>query len=131
ASKQQRAFRGEESGLLQGLSAEAALAPARVRSATALEEALAREQLIARIGRRVRSELDLEPVLRISVEELGRAVGVTRAFVRLGGFGEARHVAEWEPPGVDPIGPAAAHLPAGNLAVRERRTGRVAGNAAA
>ena len=126
ASEQQRAFRPDEIALLQALSAEAALALARVRSATALEEALAREQLIARIGRRVRSELDLDAVLRISAEELGRAVGVTRAFVRLGGFGEARHVAEWEAPGIDPVGPGAARLPALNLAVRDRRTVRVA-----
>ena len=125
ASEQQRPFTAEELALLQALAAEAALALARVRSATALEEALAREQLVARIGRRVRSELDLDAVLRIAAEELGRAVGVSRAFVRLGGFGEARAVAEWEAPGVDPVGAGAARLPALNLAVRERRTVRV------
>src|SRR4051812_17522396 len=125
ASEQQRAFTAEELALLQALAAEAALALARVRTATALEEALAREQLVARIGRRVRSELDLDAVLRTAAEELGRAIGVSRAFVRLGGFGEARAVAEWEAPGVEPVGSAAARLPALNLAVRDRRTVRV------
>ena len=85
--------------------------------------ALERERLIAEIGRRVRSELDLDTVLRVAVEETAKAIGVTRSFVRLGELGEPMPVlAEWNAPGVDPVGDVAPSLPALNLAARERRT---------
>jgi PAS domain S-box-containing protein len=123
ASEELRPVGADELALLQALAAETALALERVRSATALEEALAREQLVARISRRVRSELDLDAVLRVAVEELGRAVGVTRAFIRLGEPGEPMPVlAEWDEPGVAAVGDGAPRLPVLNLAARERRT---------
>ncbi len=118
-----RTFSGEELALLQALAAETALALERTSSAAALAEALERERLVARIGRRVRSELDLDNVLRVAVEELAQAIGVSRAFIRLGEPGEPGPVlAEWDAPGVGPVGSAAPHLPVLNLAARERRT---------
>ena len=127
ASERARTVGAEELALLSALAAETALALERVRSATALQEALARERLLAGIGRRVRSELDVDAVLRVAVEELGRAVGVSRAFIRLGEFGEAMPVlAEWDAPDVSPVGDEAPRLPALNLALRERRTVRIA-----
>jgi PAS domain S-box-containing protein len=123
AREEQRSFTPDEVALLQAAAAETALAFERVRSAAALEDALAREQLVARIGRRVRSELDLGAVLQTSVEELGRAVGVTRCFIRLGRSGdELPAVAEWEAPGASKVGDRTPRMPALNLAVRDRRT---------
>ncbi len=118
-----RVFTGDELALLQALAAEAALALDRTRSANALAEALERERLVASIGRKVRSELDLEAVLRVAVEETGVAAGVTRCFLRLGEPGEPMPIrAEWDAEGFVPIGAAAERLAASNLAARDRRT---------
>jgi two-component system, OmpR family, phosphate regulon sensor histidine kinase PhoR len=118
-----REFTSAELELAQGLANEAALALGRTRSDEALRAALERERLIAEIGRRVRSELDLDTVLRVAVEETAKAVGVTRCFVRLGEIGEAMPVlAEWNAPGTGEVGDLAPRLPALNLAARERRT---------
>jgi PAS domain S-box-containing protein len=118
-----REFTSAELELVQGLASEAALALGRTRSDEALRVALERERLIAEIGRRVRSELDLDTVLRVAVEETAKAVGVTRCFVRLGELDEPMPVlAEWNAPGSGKVGDLAPRLPALNLAVRERRT---------
>ena len=118
-----REFTSAELELTQGLANEAALALGRTRSDEALRVALEREQLIAEIGRRVRSELDLDTVLRVAVEETAKAVGVTRCFIRLGELGEPMPVlAEWNAPGSREVGDSAPRLPAMNLAARERRT---------
>ena len=118
-----RSFTPAELDLVQDLAGEAALALGRTRSNEALRVALERERLIAKIGLRVRSELDLETVLRVAVEETAKAVGVARSFVRLGEPGELMPVvAEWTAPGLEPVGDAAPRLPAQNLAARERRT---------
>jgi PAS domain S-box-containing protein len=122
-----RAFTADELVLLQALAAEAALAVDRTRSSKALAEALEREQLVASIGRRVRSELDLEAVLRLAVEDIGRAVGVGRCFVRLGEPGDSMPIrAEWDAEGFAPIGSGAGKLAVSNLATRERRTVAIA-----
>jgi PAS domain S-box-containing protein len=118
-----RSFTPAELEVVQGLASEAAIALGRARSNEALRAALARERLIAEVGRRVRSELDLETVLRVAVEETAKAIGVSRSFVRLGEPGEPNSVlAEWNVPGTDTVGDAAQLLPALNLAARERRT---------
>jgi PAS domain S-box-containing protein len=118
-----RVFSGDELSLLQALAAEAALALDRTRSADALAEALERERLVASIGRKVRSELDLDAVLRVAVEETGVAVGVDRCFLRLGERESAMPIAaEWHAEGLAPIGERAERLLVTNLAARERRT---------
>jgi PAS domain S-box-containing protein len=122
-----RSFSTDELATLQALAGEAALALDRTRSSSALAEALKRERLVAAIARRVRSELDLDAVLRVAVEETGRAVDVARSFIRLGESGGSMPVAaEWDADGVEPIGAVAERLPASNLAVRERRTVAIA-----
>ena len=118
-----RTFGGDELALLQTVGGEAALALDRTRSARALERALERERLVAGISQKVRSELDLDAVLRVAVEETGRALGLARCFVRLGQPGEPLPIAaEWDAPGVQPVGAQPERLPASNLAARERRT---------
>lgn len=82
-TRERRAFSTEELGPLRTLAAEAALALERARSASALEEALDRERLVSAIAHKVRSELDLDAVLRVAVEEIARALGLARCFIRL------------------------------------------------
>jgi NtrC-family two-component system sensor histidine kinase KinB len=118
-----RVFTADETTLLQALAAEAALALERAQSASALEDALGRERLVASISRKVRSELDLEAVLRVAVDETGEAAGVARCFIRLGSPGEPMPIrAEWDAEGFVPIGASSERLPVSNLAARERRT---------
>ena len=122
-TREPRVFTGDELALLQALSAEAALALDRTRSANALAEALERERLVASIGRKVRSELDVEAVLRVAVEETGQAAGVSRCFLRLGEPGGPMPIrAEWDAEGFVPIGQSAERLPVTNLSIRERGT---------
>ena len=116
-------FTGDELSLLQALAAEAALAFDRASSADALADALERERLVASIGRKVRSELDLDDVLRVAVEATGSATGVSRCYLRLGEPGGPMPIAaEWTAPGFAPIGAAADHLAVSNLAARDRKT---------
>jgi PAS domain S-box-containing protein len=118
-----RVFTGDELSLLQALAAEAALALDRARSADALADALQRERLVASIGRKVRSELDLDAVLRVAVEATGAATGVSRCFLRLGDpTGPMPIAAEWMAEGFAPIGALAEDLAGSNLAAGERRT---------
>ncbi len=118
-----RSFGTAELGPLRALAAEATLALDRARSARRLEDALERERLVARIARRVRSELDLETVQRVAVEETGRALGVDRCFIRLGEPGGPMPIAaEWWRGGFEPIGEDASGLPVANLAARRRDT---------
>src|SRR5439155_22562384 len=77
-----RAFSTEELALLQAFGNEGALALDRLLSSSALGEALERERLVARISAKFRTVLDLPTVLRVVVEETGRALGVDRCFIR-------------------------------------------------
>ena len=118
-----RDFPPPEIARLEALAGEAALALEKARSAAELEEALERERLVAAIGRRVRSEQDVDSLLRVAVEEVGKATNVARCFIRLGEPGEPTPIrAEWDAPNVDAIGAAAPHLPVTNLAIRRRKT---------
>jgi GAF domain-containing protein len=120
---ERRAFATEEIRLLEALAGETAIALDRTRSASALDRALTRERLVAKISRRVRSVHDLDAITRVAVTETGRAIGATRCFIRLGEDGETMPIrAEWFADGLEPIGDAVAGLPVSNLAGRERRT---------
>ena len=122
-----RAFSSDEVSLMQSLAAEAALALERTRSAGALEQALARERLVAQISRRVRSVPGLGDGARIAVGEIGRALSASRCFIRLGAPGEPQRIqAEWSASGLEPIGVGAENLPVTNLAAKTRRVVAVA-----
>jgi PAS domain S-box-containing protein len=124
---ERRPFTGDEISALESLAADSTLALERTRSAVQLEEALERERLMASIGRKVRSEHDIEAVLRVAVEETAKALRLSRCFIRLGEPDPTTPIrAEWDAYGVQPIGDAAAKLPATNLALKERRTVAVA-----
>ena len=125
---ERRAFSPEELGPLRTLASEAAVALERARSASALQEALDRERLVSSIAQKVRSELDLEALLHVAVEELARAVGLSRCFVRLGEEAPGLAIeAEWAAEGLTPVGhPEAERLPVSNRAARSGRTVAIA-----
>jgi two-component system phosphate regulon sensor histidine kinase PhoR len=123
-TEQPRVFEEDELGVLQAVAGEAALALDRVRSASELARALERERLVARIARKVRSELDLDAVLEVAVRETGKALSVSRCFVRIGEPEALMPVeAQWSAEGFEPLDAGAAeNLAVSNLAARERRT---------
>jgi PAS domain S-box-containing protein len=115
-----RAFPSEELTLLQAIAAEAAIALDRTRSNAALADALERERFVARISARVRSELDIDELLRVAVEETGTALGVDRCFIRLGRVGGVP-TTQWQAPGLAPI-KSSRHLAVSNLASKSGAT---------
>jgi PAS domain S-box-containing protein len=115
-----RAFTPDELGALQSIAADAALALDRARSTADLAEALERERFVARISARVRSELNIDELLRVAVEETGVALGVDRCLIRLGPRGEIP-TAQWQKAGLPPVG-TGRRLAVSNLAVRRRQT---------
>ncbi len=122
-----RAFSTDDLGVMQTLASEATLAFERTRSAIALGEALERERLLASIGRRLRTELDLGTALPAAVEEVGRALDAARCFVRLGdGEGEESIPAVWLRENAKPLGSDVRNLPVSNIAARQRRTVAIA-----
>ncbi|HEX4527242.1 MAG TPA: GAF domain-containing protein [Gaiellaceae bacterium] len=74
-----RTFPADELALLQAIASEAALALERLRSAAALADALAREQLIGEVVRRIRAELDPDAVLEVARTELRDALQLDAA----------------------------------------------------
>jgi PAS domain S-box-containing protein len=88
--------------------------------ATSLGEALERERFVARISARVRSELDIDELLRVAVEETGRALAVNRCLIRLGPHGDIP-TAQWQESGLEPVN-AGRRLAVSNLAVKRRET---------
>ena len=127
ASIQPRLFSPVDMDLIVDLANETGLALGRTRSEEALEVALERERLVAEISRRVRSELDVDSLLKVAVEEVGQAADVSRCFIRLGEPGALLPIeAEWDAPGVGRIGSSSDRLPVSNLAARERRSVAIA-----
>ncbi len=118
-----RFFSSAELEVLQELADVVAPTLEKTRSADALRRALEREKVVAEIARTVRSELDLDSVLAAAVAEAGRAFGVSRCFIRIGGPGEEMPLAaEWSAPGLEPISVPPERLAVSNLALRDRRT---------
>ncbi|HET8895449.1 MAG TPA: GAF domain-containing protein [Gaiellaceae bacterium] len=118
-----RAFTAEELATMQAIASEATIALERTRASIALADALARERLLAAIGRRLRSELDLQGAVDATVEDTARALGAVRCFIRLGDLeGELPIVAQWTAPGVERVPQEPDALAASNLAAHERRT---------
>jgi PAS domain S-box-containing protein len=95
---------------------------AEPESAAALDEALERERFVARISARVRSELDVDELLRVAVQETGVALDAARCFIRLGEREDAIPIAaQWHADGLEPL-ESGARLAGSNLAVRRRET---------
>ncbi|MGE5690759.1 MAG: GAF domain-containing protein [Pseudomonadota bacterium] len=115
-------FTPEEIGVAQELAAEAAVAVERLRSSEALAEALERERLVGRISKRLRSELDLEPLLDGATRDAAEGLRADRAFVRLTrADGSADVLHEWRREDLPPA-TSAPQLAVSDLAAAERRT---------
>jgi PAS domain S-box-containing protein len=78
-----RTFPADELALLQAIASEAALALERLRSAAALSDALAREQLIGEVVRRIRAELDPDAVLDVARDELRGALHLDAVAIQV------------------------------------------------
>ena len=132
---ERRAFTSEELRLMQALAGEAAIALDRTRSASALDQALARERLVGKISRRVRSVHDLDAVTRVAVTETGRAIGASRCFIRVvdeGGVLQVRRGVVHRGAGSDRRpGRAASRLQPRRPRAAHRRIGRRARGAGA
>ena len=89
-------------------------------SSAGLAEALERERFIARISARVRSELAIDELLRVAIEETAHELRVQRCFIRLGARGETP-TAQWQAEGLEPIHDG-TQLAVSNLAVKNRKT---------
>jgi signal transduction histidine kinase len=117
-----RAFTSDDLSVMQTLASEAAIALERTRRGIALAAALERERLLVSIGRRLRSDPELDSALRATVEETAHALGADRCFVRLDTGDDALPVvSQWHTPQLEPIEDVPP-LPVSNLAVREQRT---------
>jgi PAS domain S-box-containing protein len=89
ATGEKRAFASEELALLRAVTGEAALALERLRSSSALSDALGREQTVSAITRRIRGELEPERVMTVACAELARALQLDRAEIVLGAAPDA------------------------------------------
>ncbi len=82
-----------------------------------------REAVVNRVAQRARASLDPEQVLRATVEELGRALGVSRVAAALGGTPEDLRVAyEWSDADAAPTTASVAGTSAARLVARLGRT---------
>ena len=81
-----------------------------IHSALSVKEADARaerEALVNRIAQRARASLDPDEILRGTVDELSKVLGVSRGIVSVGETEDELTVLyEWDAPGVPPVGAA-------------------------
>jgi PAS domain S-box-containing protein len=99
-----RLFTNEDLAVMQTLASAAAVALERLRASVALEEALARERVLASIARRLRSELDLSTALAGAAEETGHTLEASRCLVRVGELAHTLHLAaEWHEPSLESL----------------------------
>src|SRR6266849_4848881 len=97
-----------------------------IHSALSVKEAEARaerEMLVNRIAQRARASLDPDEILRVTVDELAKVLGVTRAVVATGDS-EAKLdvIYEWTAEGEATVGLGPRDLPVSRLAARLGRT---------
>ena len=101
-----------------------------IHTALTVKEAEARavrEATINRISQYARASLEPDEIVRRTVDELARVLGVSRALAASGEApGDLRVVYEWHAPGLAPLGVGARQLPVSRLAADLGRTVTVA-----
>jgi signal transduction histidine kinase len=111
---------------LQIVALSAQFLASALRTALSFDEAEARanrEAVVNRIAQRARASLDPDLVLKGTMEELGRALGVRRVVAALGTRPDDLRIAhEWAAPDVPPLGPGAVALPASRQAAATGKT---------
>ncbi len=80
-----RQWTDEEIALVQVVAERMALAADNLRLLDESQRRAAREQLVSDISARIRTSLDPDVVLKTTVRELGRALGVERASIEIAG----------------------------------------------
>jgi signal transduction histidine kinase len=97
-----------------------------IHSALSVKEAegrAEREALVNRIAQRARASLDPNEILRGTVEELAKALGVSRGIVAAGESEDDLNVLyEWDAPGIPAVGRGARSIPVAKYAARLGRT---------
>src|SRR5438309_4469546 len=97
-----------------------------IHSALSVKEAetrAEREGLVNRIAQRARASLDPSEILRGTVDELAKALGVSRGIVAAGESEDNLAVTyEWDAAGVAPVGIGARSIPVAKFAARLGRT---------
>jgi signal transduction histidine kinase len=97
-----------------------------IHSALSVQEAQARadrETLVNRIAQRARASLDPDEIIRGTVDELAKVLGVTRAVLAVGHSEEKLEVRyEWSAIGAPSMGSGPRDLPVSRLAARLGRT---------
>jgi GAF domain-containing protein len=81
---EQRAWGEEEQALVEALADQIALALENARLFEQTQQRARREQLIAEIATKMRAAPDVEGILRATVHEIRRALGVSHGVIRLG-----------------------------------------------
>jgi GAF domain-containing protein len=79
----QRPFTEDEVRIYAGVNNQAAMALRSLRLLYDAENRVRREQIIREITSKISDTVELDTILSTAVQELGRALGVSRAFVRL------------------------------------------------
>jgi methyl-accepting chemotaxis protein PixJ len=78
-----RPFTEDEVRIYAGVNNQAAMALRSLRLLYDAESRVRREQIIREITSKISDTVELDTILSTAVQELGRALGVSRAFVRL------------------------------------------------
>jgi len=79
----ERAWSKDERALVEAVADQIALALENARLFEQTQQRARREQLIAEIGSKMRAAPDIESILRTTVHEIRRALGVSHGVIRL------------------------------------------------
>ncbi|RMF04097.1 MAG: GAF domain-containing protein [Chloroflexi bacterium] len=96
-----REWTENEQALIDAVVDQVVQAAENLRLLNETQERASREQLIGQISDKLRRAPDFESLMKIGVEELARALGPNRTFVRMGGESQLRQDAKQLPPTTD------------------------------
>ncbi len=107
---------------LRAFASQAAIAIENARLISDSRRQAERERLINEITNRIRGSLDIDEIIKTTVQELGRILGASRCLIRLGADANYMPVAfEFDQPGVQPLD---KHNPALLMGTREKLLAR-------
>jgi transcriptional regulator with GAF, ATPase, and Fis domain len=82
-----RQWTEDEIALVNAIAERMALAAENLRLLDETQRHTAEERLIGEVTARMRETLDVDTVLQTAIREMGKALGITRVEVRMGGGG--------------------------------------------
>ena len=89
---------------LAAFANQAALAVGNAQRLAEMRRLAEREHLVNQITNRIRNTMDLDAIIKTTVDELGRLFGASRCFIQLGADADYMPVAaEFDQPDVEPI----------------------------